>query len=79
MSDSGNTEEDETSDSDLFYVQVPDVLSGDNTAVPPTTNDDGDWYKVKGWYNELNFYSKVFNFSLKISKRQSLSMDGGSY
>lgn len=61
--------EEKSSDNDLFTVQVPDVLSGDETATPSTDDtNDGDWYKVKGWYNELSFYSKVFQFFVEDIK-----------
>ena len=51
----------------FFDVEIPDVLKGsveDGAEGSPTDN----WYKVKGWYNELSFYSKVFQFFVEEIK-----------
>jgi hypothetical protein len=57
-------------DRDFFNVQVPDIIVGNNdtSQLQEDDGDDGDWYKVKGWYNELSFYSKVFQFFVEDIK-----------
>lgn len=46
--------------SDFFEVKIPDVLgSGEDSE---SEDPDDDWMKIKGWYNELKFYSKIFQF-----------------
>jgi len=55
----------------FFDVQVPDILLGDGTAKEeedPPDDASSNWYKVKGWYNELGFYSKVFQFFVEEIK-----------
>ena len=62
----------------FFDVEVPDILRGDDTADDILENDEkveeevpetnSNWYKVKGWYNELSFYSKVFQFFVEEIK-----------
>ena len=73
-----STEEDDTADdtktdivkeedSTFFDVEIPDVLKGiieEGAEGSPTDN----WYKVKGWYNQLSFYSKVFQFFVEEMK-----------
>jgi len=46
---------------DFFEVEIPDILEN-------KIEDEDDWFKIKGWYNELNFYSKVFQFFGEIIK-----------
>ena len=65
-------------DEDFFKVQVPDVLrnsralkDADLVSVPnaaQTNSDDNTWRKVRGWYGELNFYSKIFQFFVQDMK-----------
>ena len=63
----GDPVEEETKS--FFEVQVPDILLGDGTAKEEDLPDaSSDWYKVKGWYNELGFYSKVFQFFVEEIK-----------
>ena len=33
-------------------------------------DDDEEWTKIEGWYNELNFYSKVFQYFGEIIKHK---------
>jgi heme exporter protein D len=73
----------DSADSDFFEVDVPSVVSGDNEDInieKGTTEEankgacgeDGEWHKVKGWYNELNFYSRVFqHFGESIRETES--------
>tara|TARA_B100001059_G_scaffold227060_1_gene256336 strand:- start:895 stop:1722 length:828 start_codon:yes stop_codon:yes gene_type:complete len=59
---------DEQEKDDFFEVQVPDILLGDETASKQDEGTNTNWYKVKGWYNELAFYSKVFQFFVEEIK-----------
>ena len=57
----------------FFEVNIPDVLKGDDEILSSISDTDNNWIKVKGWYNELNFYSKVFQFFVEgIKERESL-------
>ena len=67
-------------DSAFFDVDVPLVVSGDRDIDKGTTEEankrvcveDDNWHKVKGWYNELNFYSRVFqHFGESIKETES--------
>jgi len=56
----------------FFNVEVPDILQGISGASDTSSEEQDEWYKVKGWYNELNFYSKVFQFFVEeIKERES--------
>ncbi len=60
-------------DPSIFHVEIPDFLldnQEEEDFVRPSkvTEEHDNWYKVKGWYNELNFYSKVFQFFLEYIK-----------
>ena len=76
-----NTNEDEKSDSsqnsyDFLNVVTPDILNNNiETKSEKNTNfnrrnDDEEWMKIEGWYNELNFYSKVFQYFGEIIKHK---------
>tara|TARA_Y100000389_G_C17335560_1_gene450439 strand:+ start:62 stop:898 length:837 start_codon:yes stop_codon:yes gene_type:complete len=63
-----DTEENDDSEinEDFLEVEVPEVLRDSES--PVEEGDDDDWVKVKGWYNELNFYSKIFQFFVEDMK-----------
>tara|TARA_B100001175_G_C19505632_1_gene640703 strand:- start:1535 stop:2491 length:957 start_codon:yes stop_codon:yes gene_type:complete len=63
-------------DSDFLKVEKPDILVNKSSIVTtprdnPMINrrdDDDEWIKIDGWYNELNFYSKVYQYFGEIIK-----------
>ena len=65
MSETKDSVSSGTLSDEVFEVEMPEVL---NPQVPLQESSPEDpvgrdnWYKVKGWYNELSFYSKVFQF-----------------
>ena len=63
-------DEDETkiSQNDFFDVKVPDILNGASNNETTGNELNDNWYKVKGWYNELSYYSKVFQFFVEEIK-----------
>jgi len=55
--------------SSFFKVEVPDVLLGEDDVVEEEIPEvESEWHKVKGWYNVLSFYSKVFQFFVERIK-----------
>ena len=72
-----NNEDDKSissQDSDFLKVEKPDILlksSNNDTSKEPNSkvrDDDDEWIKIDGWYNELNFYSKVYQYFGEIIK-----------
>ena len=54
--------QDSDEDSDFFTVHVPDILGTDTESAEEEYCEPCEWEKILGWYNELNFYSRVFQF-----------------
>jgi len=72
-----NITDDNTSRYDFFKVDIPDVLNTESLSENDKyinfksinkRYDDEDWMKIEGWYNELNFYSKVFQYFGEVIK-----------
>lgn len=65
-------------DSDFLKVEKPDILvrklsinvspRDNNNNMLNRRDDDDEWIKIEGWYNELNFYSKVYQYFGEIIK-----------
>ena len=69
MSEESKTEGEPELNSDIFKVDIPPVLSGGIQS----NGDEDEWIKVKGWYNELSFYSRVFQFfGESIKEKESM-------
>jgi hypothetical protein len=61
---------DKENSENIFDVEVPNVLieNKNEYSLPSTSCVENNWRKVRGWYNELNFYSKVFQFFVEHIK-----------